>query len=212
MSYGAPPPPPYGEEPPSGGQPPQGGQPPYGAPPPPPYGSQPPYGAPPPPYGGQPPYPAPPPYGQSMGGPVPPLADMGRRFAAKLIDVVIAMVVAVPVNLVFGSGMRRAAGLGVTSFVPTLVLILVWGAYEVGLVTTRGQTVGKMALGLRVVREADGRLPDAPAAVLRWVIQLVGYFVCGVGLLLVWVSPFFDGTRRFQGWHDKVAKTLVIQA
>jgi hypothetical protein len=51
MSYGAPPPPPYGDQPPYG-SPPPGGQPPYGGPPP---GGQPPYGSP-PPYSGQPSY------------------------------------------------------------------------------------------------------------------------------------------------------------
>jgi len=34
--------------------------------------------------------------------------------------------------------------------------------------------------------------------------------VCGIGALLVYLSPFFDNTMRFQGWHDKFAETVVI--
>ncbi len=34
--------------------------------------------------------------------------------------------------------------------------------------------------------------------------------MCGIGALLVYISPFFDNTMRFQGWHDKFAETVVI--
>ena len=218
MSYGAPPPPPpYGEEPSYGG-----GQPPYGSPPPPP-GGQPPYGSPPPPpppYGaGQPPYgggypqygggiPA---YGQPQGGAAFRYADMGKRLGARAIDLVIALVVSIAVTVPFG-GFRGNGTFAVSGIAPNFLVTLIWAAYEIGLTATRGQTLGKMALGSKVVREADGGLPDWGPAALRWVIELVGSFVCCIGLILVWVSPFFDSTKRFQGWHDKVAKTLVVQA
>jgi hypothetical protein len=228
MSYGAPPPPPpYGEEPEHGG-----GQPPYGSPPPPPPDAQPPYGSPPPPppygagqppygsgqppYGaGQPPYGNPPPppppygagqppygggypqygmpaYGQTPGGVAFQYADMGKRLGARVIDLVIAVVVIIAVSVPFG----RLGGNGtfeVTGLAPNLLVTLIWAAYEIGLTATRGQTLGKMALGIKVVREVDGGLPGGGPAALRWVIELAGSFVCCIG-------------------HDKVAKTLVVQA
>jgi hypothetical protein len=36
--------------------------------------------------------------------------------------------------------------------------------------------------------------------------------ICGLVTLLVYISPFFDNTGRNQGWHDKVAKTFVINS
>jgi uncharacterized RDD family membrane protein YckC len=134
---------------------------------------------------------------------------MGQRFAAKLIDIVIAVVVYIPVSLIFGGG-ARAGKLGPGTVLPGLILVMIWAVYEVGLTVTRGATVGKMALGLRVVRE-DGQPVDMGPAALRWAIQFVGIPACCIGLLVVWASPLFDGTKRYQGWHDKVAKTLVVK-
>ncbi len=184
--FGAPPPPPP--------PPPQG---PYGGPP---YGG-PPYGGPPQgPYGGQPPG-----YGAPMQGPV--FADMGRRLGARAIDVGLYLVVYIIFAVLLGSGRSSGGSLAVG----LLMTVLMFG-YEAGMVATRGGTLGKQLLGIKVVREADGQLPGWGPGVLRWLIQWVGSLVCGIGLLVVWLSPFFDGTKRFQGWHDKVAKTFVVRA
>jgi uncharacterized RDD family membrane protein YckC len=136
---------------------------------------------------------------------------MGKRLGARMIDLLIALVVSIPVNLPFGS-FRGNGTFEVSGIAPGLIGTLIWAAYEIGLTATRGQTLGKMALGIKVVREADGGLPGGGPAALRWVIELAGSFVCCIGLILVWVSPFFDSTKRYQGWHDKVAKTFVVQA
>jgi len=69
----------------------------------------------------------------------------------------------------------------------------------------RGQTFGKRFIGIRVVR-TDGRPLDYQTAVLR---HVVGYPLSALffGLGIVWV--LLD--RRRQGWHDKLAKTVVIK-
>lgn len=218
--YGTPPAQPYGSPPP---------QPQYGAPQPPQYGAPappPPYGAPPPPYGAAPAAPMgyPVPYGAPMGAAGMP-APMGKRFGARLIDVILVIIVMSVVGAVFFGGVTASAeidpatGLPKTGMGPLiaaslgrmLVTVVLIALYETIMVALRGQTVGKMALGIKVVREADGGLPGWGSAFLRYLIQQVGYFFCGIGLLVVWLSPFFDN-QRHQGWHDKVAKTLVVQA
>jgi uncharacterized RDD family membrane protein YckC len=62
-----------------------------------------------------------------------------------------------------------------------------------------------MLLGLRVARESDGSAPGLGRSFLRY----IGYFVSGLalGIGFLWVA--FDS--RKQGWHDKIAGTVVIR-
>ena len=76
--------------------------------------------------------------------------------------------------------------------------------YFTGFHGAGGQTPGKMLLGLRVVPAAGGAMTFG-IAFLRW----AGYLLSGVffGLGFLWIA--FDG--RKQGWHDKLAATLVVR-
>jgi uncharacterized RDD family membrane protein YckC len=67
-----------------------------------------------------------------------------------------------------------------------------------------GQTPGKMLLGLRVI-QASGEQMTFSAAFLRWVGTLVSGLFLSLGYL--WIAV--DGKK--QGWHDKIAATLVIR-
>jgi uncharacterized RDD family membrane protein YckC len=65
-----------------------------------------------------------------------------------------------------------------------------------------GRTPGKMLLGLQVVSD-DGANISFGIAFLR----AVGYFVSNIFYLgFIWVA--FD--KKKQGWHDKIAGTVVI--
>lgn len=65
-----------------------------------------------------------------------------------------------------------------------------------------GQTIGKALTGIKVVR-ADGYPLGYGKAVLRYIGYLISAVVLSLGFL--WIG--FDGKR--QGWHDKIAGTLV---
>lgn len=67
-----------------------------------------------------------------------------------------------------------------------------------------GQSFGKRFIGLRVIR-VDGQPMDYKTAVVRLLGYFVSLFVFGLGF--VWM--LWDDQQR--GWHDKLAKTLVIQ-
>jgi len=69
---------------------------------------------------------------------------------------------------------------------------------------TVGQTLGKMLLCLRVI-QASGEKMTPGVAFLRW----VGYIISGLPLCLGFLWIAFDG--RKQGWHDKIAATLVVR-
>jgi uncharacterized RDD family membrane protein YckC len=67
---------------------------------------------------------------------------------------------------------------------------------------TTGRTPGKMLFGLQVV-STEG----APISFGIAFLRAVGYFVSGIFYLgFIWIA--FD--KRKQGWHDKIAGTVVI--
>ena len=109
----------------------------------------------------------------------------------SLIDWVLVGVVLLPLRLVGDQVVTE-----VLSFVIYAAYLITFWAY-------RGATPGKMALGLRVVRQ-DGEDVDVSVAALRFVGYMVSGIVLGLGFL--WVVC--DSNN--EGWHDKIAKTRVI--
>jgi uncharacterized RDD family membrane protein YckC len=150
---------------------------------------------------------------------------MGRRLGARLIDgLLLSVVVSVIGAVLFGAAATQVetdpvtgevtGGVGalIGAYVGYILLAVAVGLlYEVGLIALRGATIGKQVLGIRVLRETDGALPGWGPSFVRWLIPLLGSLVCGIGQIVVYLSPFFDSTQRYQGWHDKAAKTLVVQ-
>jgi uncharacterized RDD family membrane protein YckC len=78
-------------------------------------------------------------------------------------------------------------------------------AYFVGFWTWRGQTPGMMLLGLRVARDTDGANPGFGRSLVRY----VGYIVSSIALYIGFIWVAFD--PRKQGWHDKMAGTVVVR-
>jgi len=81
--------------------------------------------------------------------------------------------------------------------------LLGW-AYYVAMTTIYGATVGKMALGLKVVRD-DGTKLDVWTVILR---EIIGKFISAITLLIGYIIAGFDSKK--QALHDKIAKTYVI--
>ena len=104
-------------------------------------------------------------------------------------------------------GIFAALGRGGTGLALLLLFALTWGYNVVCEVWFHGQTLGKRALGLRVV-SADGTpvtlLPSITRNLLRVVDGLPGIY--GVGLVCGMIDP---SARRI---GDIVAGTLVVHA
>ena len=169
-------------------------------------------------------------YGQpGYGAQVPSAgepASMGTRLLARIID---GLIVGIPFAVIYSvfivsiinnaevdpvTGELEGGGGGIvaTFFLIILVYAILSVLYEVGLIATRGATLGKQWLGIKVVKQDDGSIPGWGPSLLRWLIPFAGSFVCGIGQLVVYLSPFFDNSGRYIGWHDAVAKTQVIKA
>jgi uncharacterized RDD family membrane protein YckC len=86
----------------------------------------------------------------------------------------------------------------------TVLTVLIMLGYFILFVGWRGQTAGKMLLGLKIIRVTGGEIGYVRAFV-RWVGQLLGFLIFGMGFLMVAFS------RRKQGLHDKLAGTSVVR-
>jgi uncharacterized RDD family membrane protein YckC len=69
----------------------------------------------------------------------------------------------------------------------------------------KGATLGQLLLGIQVRREQDGERISFARGCLRYFGYLVSIWVLYIGF--IWVA--FDA--RKQGWHDKIAGTVVIR-
>ncbi len=90
-----------------------------------------------------------------------------------------------------------------TAAIAGLTGALFVAVYAVVAWSINGETLGDMLLGLRVVR-ADGRRLTFGRAFTR----LVGAYISGLALFAGFLWALFDGRR--QGWHDKLAGTVVV--
>ena len=68
----------------------------------------------------------------------------------------------------------------------------------------RGATPGKMAISARIVDAKTGGRPSTG----RFILRYIAYLVSTLPLLLGFVWIAFD--RRKQGFHDKIAGTVVV--
>jgi uncharacterized RDD family membrane protein YckC len=131
----------------------------------------------------------------------------GRRFAASFIDGIIFMI---PYGFIFfasiGAAMTNPNGPNPAMGMGYLFAFLFSLVYSAGMLAWRGQTLGKMALGIRVV-DPDGNHPAYWRAALR---EIVGKWLSQLVLCLGYLWMLWDPNQ--QTWHDKIAGTTVERA
>jgi uncharacterized RDD family membrane protein YckC len=146
-----------------------------------------------------------------------PLASLGQRFAARLIDTVILIAVYLLMSAaVLGGDVSHPAdaGRGKQVLAGALPFVLYF-LYEGAMTAARGQTLGKMALRIRAARLEDGAVPGGSGWTRAAVYALPG--VLGVILIgpLFWLlnSLWCTWDRPYrQCLHDKAARTVVVAA
>lgn len=122
-----------------------------------------------------------------------PLASIGSRFIALIIDVLLL-------------GLVGGALTSVTGPIGPIASVLLGIGYQWYFLTQHdGQTPGKMLLDIRVIK-ADGSPLTGPDAAIRY----VGYTINSLVFFVGWFWALFDNQRR--GWHDLFTKTLVVKA
>jgi uncharacterized RDD family membrane protein YckC len=145
----------------------------------------------------------------------PPLAGIhegvhvtGRRIVATIVDGLIFGALFTVMTMLFGSfsSVGIAAWNGSMPVLPSLLYGVIVVLYYMFLEDYLGQTVGKMLLGIDVVREDNGAAPGLGGATTRPLLRLIdGLFSYLVAFIAVLVS------RKNQGLGDMVAHTLVVR-
>ncbi len=139
------------------------------------------------------------------------LASVGQRIGGALIDgLLTSMVVVVPLLL----GLVNLDDLQNRISAGWAFALLVFGAaYTIAPTAIWGQTLGKVAVGTRVVTDADGSLPGWRRSTIRWAVPGLLGRLPYIGILIslaVTASLVLDPRRR--GLHDKAAGTIVVRA
>jgi uncharacterized RDD family membrane protein YckC len=135
-------------------------------------------------------------------------AEAGRRLTAGLLDLAILGGIDVAVlYFTLQLAALRWSELGLLPLVPFVAfLVLLDGGYLVGFTAAVGQTIGKMAAGIRVV-PLDGPVEGRPSlrqVAVRTAAYLVSAAPLGLGFL-----PALAGERR--ALHDRLAGTRVVR-
>ena len=143
------------------------------------------------------------------------LASLGQRFVGALVDgmvYAITFVVAIVPIFVFGAvddqdptASISVALLGVAGLIASIPAIV-----NAVLITKRGQTLGKMAAGTRIVLDPSRELPGFAKGVLvrSFLVGVISQVVPFFGLIDV---LFIFGQER-KCLHDRMAGTIVINA
>jgi uncharacterized RDD family membrane protein YckC len=128
------------------------------------------------------------------------------RVLAAIVDSILVVVLTMPLlRLVYGRATDLTGpdfadhpiGFLVEWVLPAAAVIVFWMA--------RQATPGKMVISARIVDARTGAKPSVGQAIVRY----LGYYVSLIpfGLGLIWVGL----DRRKQGWHDKLAGTVVVR-
>jgi uncharacterized RDD family membrane protein YckC len=155
---------------------------------------------------------------------MPPLAPTGKRFLARLIDLLVVGIPMAVLGIPFGSyrqvtGTTDDFGDTVTQFgsgkslLFQVLTIVVYLAYDTLLTKKNGQTLGKRLMGLRVAMLNDGSVPPANTALVRAAVLLLPALICCPCLWWIVTLVVIAADKPYhQGVHDKAAKTVVVTA
>ena len=147
--------------------------------------------------------------GSGMVMPAEAIHVTGRRVVATLLDGLVFGVVYWLLALAFGDLRTEGEAANWVSNLPVWASVA-YGLFVIGyyvlLEGYLGQTVGKLATGIKVVSEATGATPGIAAAAIRTLLRLIdGLFSYAVAFVTVLVS----GKRQRLG--DMAAHTLVVR-
>jgi uncharacterized RDD family membrane protein YckC len=156
--------------------------------------------------------------GQPIG--VRRYAGFWIRFVARILDSIIVgvvnLIVIIPLALVLGVSFPAMAAGGDPSLLMAAlfrfyalagpVSLALFLAYEVYFLSSRGATVGKLALGLKVIRPDGGSISTGRAAGRYFAYLLDSFIPFAIGFIIAG----FDSEKR--ALHDRIADTRVIYA
>ena len=131
-------------------------------------------------------------------------AGFWKRFLMFIVDIALIGLIYVltkmagihyitPIDYVYASGMLR------------VLVIIIPALYVVGFWAILGGTPGKLLFKTRIVDAKTGNKPSILNLIIRFICYPVSKVLVGLGF--IWIGM----DSRKQGWHDKVAGTVVVK-
>ncbi len=127
------------------------------------------------------------------------------RTGAAFIDLLLQIVITAPLTIAVYGTYTSPTGKFFQGPADVLINLVLPAAAVIAFWIYRGATPGKMAMSAQVVDADTGQPMSTGQAVLRYAGYFLSLIPLGVGYF--WVA--FD--RRKQGWHDKLAGTVVVR-
>jgi len=127
------------------------------------------------------------------------------RVGAAIVDSILILLVLTPLILMFFGPAYFIEAQGAPASIVFLIEWLLPALAVLAFWITRQATPGKMLIGAKIVDAVTGEKPIPGQLVLRY----IGYYVAMLPLFvgIIWVAFH----RRKQGWHDKLARTVVVR-
>ena len=158
---------------------------------------------------------APPSYGAAPQGSSGPRATFGQRFGAWLLDL---LIIGLPLGIIAGimaaaiapevdesTGELEGGVAGILILLYIVFAIAVWAYYVILEGGPTGQTLGKKAVGIRVVSmQTGGPIGYGKAFVRTLIRSFISGAICALGYLwMLW-------DKEKQTWHDKISDSVVV--
>jgi uncharacterized RDD family membrane protein YckC len=133
-------------------------------------------------------------------------ASFGLRFVALLLDGVIGLVVGLLINIIFRVSLVPDPAHPFAAFLSLATLInFLWGfGYYTFFLTAYGATLGKMAVGVKIVTADGGPLSFGRAVARYFCTTFLEVFTLWIGYL---IALFDDQNRTL---HDRICGTRAI--
>lgn len=155
-----------------------------------------------------------------------PLAGIGSRFLAVLVDSLIQSAAVLVLVLIFmgvgfglgttGFGRSRTAGIWIVAALIFVYFLLMYGYFIFFEAIWNGQTPGKRLTHIRVIKDS-GQPITAINSVARNLMRIVDQlpFAYGIGVLCAWISPQSKRLGDYVGGtvvvHEKPLETVAPQ-
>ena len=125
-----------------------------------------------------------------------PLAGIGERLLAYAIDLFITVSFYFIVMFILNLG-----GMEISLSLYLIIAIIAYVYRFVMELAFNGQTVGKMALNIKVVK-LDGSPPSVAAYMLRWLLEPIDFLITGVAVVSIILTRNGQENWRPIGWYD----------
>jgi uncharacterized RDD family membrane protein YckC len=129
------------------------------------------------------------------------------RSGAAFVDYLLIMLIALPllahihgwsiINTEPTGLIAVSAEIAISWFLPAAAVIIFW--------ITSQATPGKMAVSVKIVDAVTGNAPSPRQMVRRYFAYYLAVMPLGLGILWILLD------KRKQGWHDKMAGTVVVR-